>query len=152
VGEQLYFGSSDSYEIEVRSSDGSVETLIRRPIPNPPVTPEETEEFENRRRERLPNMNPMWRELHRQMTLPKTKPAYGRFLVDASGNLWVGEYSGEYLDEGTWNVFDPEGRWLGSVETPKGGRVFQIGSDFVLGMWRDDLEVERVMVYELVKP
>jgi len=31
------------------------------------------------------------------------------------------------------------------------GQVFFIGNDIVLGMWRDELGVERVKLYELVK-
>jgi hypothetical protein len=34
---------------------------------------------------------------------------------------------------------------------PEGVRVFQIGTDYLLGRWRDELEVERVRAYELVK-
>jgi hypothetical protein len=77
--------------------------------------------------------------------------AYGRLLVDSEGNLWVADYSEERDDEGTWSVFDPEGRFLGTVETPTGGRVHQIGDDFVLGIWRDELNVEYVRLYELMK-
>jgi hypothetical protein len=85
------------------------------------------------------------------MTLPETKPAYGRLLVDSEGNLWVADYSEERDDEGSWSVFDPEGRFLGAVETPTGGRVQQIGSDFVLGVWRDEFDVEYVRLYELIR-
>ncbi len=28
----------------------------------------------------------------------------------------------------------------------------QVGSDFVLGVWRDELDVEHVRLYELAKP
>ena len=38
---------------------------------------------------------------------------------------------------------------LGEVETPPEFQVFQIGSDFVLGRWTDDLDVEQVQLYKL---
>ncbi len=151
AGELLYYGSSDSFEIEVRAVDGTLQRLIRRPIPNPPVTAEEVEEFHRNLEQRQERMSPIWRNLYSQMTLPETKPAYGRLLVDSEGNLWVADYSQERDDEGTWSVFDSEGRLLGSVETPTGGRVLQIGSDFVLGIWRDELDVEYVRIYGLIK-
>jgi hypothetical protein len=147
----LYYGSSGTYEIEVRASDGTLKRLVRRPIPNAPVTAEEVEEFHRNLEERRERMSPIWRNLYSQMTLPETKPAYGRLLVDAEGNLWVADYTRERDDEGTWRVFDPEGRFLGTVETPTGGRVQQIGPDFVLGIWRDELDVEYVRLYELIK-
>ena len=50
-----------------------------------------------------------------------------------------------------WAVFDPEGRWLGDVETPRGGRVWDIGNDYVLGVWQDALGVQQVRMYRLVK-
>ncbi|MGD2152627.1 MAG: 6-bladed beta-propeller [Gemmatimonadales bacterium] len=151
AGDLLYYGSSDKYEIEVRDSDGTLQRLIRRPIPNEPVTAEEVEEFQRNLEERQERMPPIWRNMYSQMTLPETKPAYGRLLVDSEGNLWVADYARERNDEGTWSVFDPEGRFLGSVETPTGGRVLQIGSDFVLGVWRDELDVEYMRLYELIK-
>jgi hypothetical protein len=40
---------------------------------------------------------------------------------------------------------------LGQVETPTRGRLLQIGSDFVLGVWRDELDVEQVRLYRLLK-
>lgn len=147
----LYYGSSDAYEIEVRASDGTLQRLIRRPVPNAQVTAEEVEEFQRSNEESQERRSPIWRDLYSQMTLPETKPAYGRLLVDAEDNLWVADYSESRDDEGTWNVFDPEGRFLGTVETPTGGRVQQIGSDFVLGIWRDELDVEYVRLYELIK-
>ncbi len=151
AGDLLYYGSSDVYEIEVRGADGTLQRLIRRPVPNAPVTAEEVEEFHRRYEEREERMSPIWRNLYSQMTLPETKPAYGRLLADVEGNLWVADYTQERDDAGTWSVFDPEGRFLGTVETPTGGRVLQIGRDFVLGVWRDEFDVEYVRLYELIK-
>jgi hypothetical protein len=37
------------------------------------------------------------------------------------------------------------------VETPPRFRIFQIGSDFMLGRWRDELDVDHVRMYELLK-
>jgi hypothetical protein len=118
AGDLLYYGSSDAYEIELRTSDGTLQRLIRRPVPNAPVTAEEVEEFHRSYEDR-----------------------------EEDSNIWVAEYSEERDDEGTWSVFDSEGRFLGTVETPTGGRVQQIGGDFVLGVWRDELDVEYVRLY-----
>jgi len=49
-------------------------------------------------------------------------------------------------------VFDPDGRFLGSVTLPARFTSYQIGSDFILGRWEDELEVEYVEVYDLLKP
>ena len=50
-----------------------------------------------------------------------------------------------------WVVFDGSGRMLGSVTTPAGLEVTEIGEDFVLGIWRDELDVQHVQLYELMK-
>jgi hypothetical protein len=147
-GDHFYFGSSDSWEIEVRASDGSLERLIRRPIPNAPITAAEADAYHESLRERMTRMSGMWRGLYEQVTLPETKPAYGRLLADAEGNLWVSAYD----DEGTWTVFDAEGRLLGTMEIEGDVRVVEIGGDYLLGVWRDDLDVERVFLYGLAKP
>ncbi len=145
----LYFGSSDSYEIRVFTSQGTLQRIIRRPVANPVLSREEARAYEDRLLERLPEMSPPFRELHRQIELPTTKPAYSRIIVDSDGNLWVAEYPSDDSDVSLWNVFDPDGRWLGTVETPYGGFVYQIGEDFLLGVWINELDVEQVRVYNI---
>ena len=48
-------------------------------------------------------------------------------------------------------VFDPDGVMLGVVETPKRFRIYEIGSDYVLGRGADDLDVEHIQIYDLLK-
>lgn len=48
-------------------------------------------------------------------------------------------------------MFDNEGVMLGTVAMPKGFGLFQAGVDFVLGKCTDDLDVEHIQVYELIK-
>jgi hypothetical protein len=50
-----------------------------------------------------------------------------------------------------WAVFDPEGRFLGHVDTPEADRITHIGADFVLGLWTEEMDVEHVRVYRLEK-
>jgi hypothetical protein len=151
AGDRLYFGASDSYEIGVFTSEGFLERIIRRPVPNPELSREEASAYQDRLLERLPEMSPPFRELHRQIELPDTKPAFSRMIVDSGDNLWVAEYPEDDADASLWNVFDPDGRWLGTVETPYGGFVYQIGEDFLLGVWIDELDVEQVRLYRIDK-
>jgi len=50
-----------------------------------------------------------------------------------------------------WSVFAPDGVWLGRVTLPSGLEVYEIGSDYILGRSMDEMDVERILVYELVK-
>ena len=80
---------------------------------------------------------------------PKSLPAYERILADPSGHLWVLEYSIRYGQPQSWSVFDVDGRWLGTVRTPPGLRVEQVGESWVIGAWRDDAGREHVRLHEL---
>ena len=48
-------------------------------------------------------------------------------------------------------MFDADGRMLGLVETPEIVTVFEIGEDYILGEGTDDLGVEYVRVWGLVR-
>jgi hypothetical protein len=47
---------------------------------------------------------------------------------------------------------DPDGRWLGEITFPERFVLTDVGFDYVLGWWRDDLGVESVRLYDLIKP
>ena len=89
----------------------------------------------------------------RTLTFAENWPAHGtRLLVDRVGNVWVALRSSEGSDVTTWSVFNPRGIWLGNVSTPAQLRVTEIDSDAVVGVWRDNLDVQSVRVHGLRKP
>ncbi len=149
----FYYGSSDLYEIRYYSRTGLLQRLIRRAIPNLEVTDADIESY---RRERLESAEDetQRRVIERLLAedpFPQSFPAHGNLMADAEGNLWVTVYRRPGDDQPRWTVFDPSGQMLGVVSVPERFTVHQIGSDFVLGRWQDDLDVEHVRMYRLIK-
>jgi hypothetical protein len=134
-GEHLYHGSSDTYEVQVFRKEGTLERIIRRPISNTPVTARDKELF----LEDFEGGREWGRRWANELEFPETMPAYGSVHVDAVGNVWVAKYSlGREDRAGEWTVFDSAGRMLGVVEVPVGGRIRDIGEDYLIGTWRTD--------------
>lgn len=78
----------------------------------------------------------------------KTKPWLSDHIVDDLGNVWVEQYQPRWDETArAWEAFGPDGSWLDETELPAGLDVVQIGSDFVLGIWRDEVDVAHVRVY-----
>ena len=76
-------------------------------------------------------------------------PVFSRLLVDESGWLWAELYRFDVRAPVRWLVFGPNGEGLGSVDVPPDLDVRQIGRDFVLGVWQDELEVKYVRRHTL---
>jgi hypothetical protein len=72
-------------------------------------------------------------------------------LVDPEGNVWCRQYRFRYEADRTWAVFDADGRWLAPVEMPPGLHVRRFGPGWMLGVTRDELDVERVRIHRIVK-
>ncbi|WP_420636233.1 hypothetical protein [Candidatus Palauibacter sp.] len=79
-------------------------------------------------------------------------PRFGSPFADADGNVWLPSYRPAYPEEGSpYTVISPDGEWLGQVETPPGFRILDVAGGLVLGVLRDELDVENVVVYGLVE-
>ncbi|HEX9893497.1 MAG TPA: hypothetical protein VGA78_06215 [Gemmatimonadales bacterium] len=50
-----------------------------------------------------------------------------------------------------WSVFAPDGRYRGEVEFPPRFRPLDIGRDYVLGSWTDDVGAIHVQLRDLWK-
>jgi len=151
-GDRVWFGSSDTYEILGFAADGSLTQIIRRPVPNEPVTADDRAGQQAEIDERAEEASAMWRKMYESMTFPETKPAYGRFVLDRAGHLWVSEPEPDSEVAQAWNVFASDGTWLGTTHTPAGMRVLEIGPDYVLGRKNDDLGVAQIRLHKLEKP
>jgi hypothetical protein len=149
----FYYGSSDSYEVGYYALDGTLQRLIRLDRPNLQVTPEDIELYtrESLARARDERRRQIRERMYARMPWPDVMPAYDEFMTDAEDNLWIAEYRRPGDEQPRWTVFDPAGTMLGVVETPPRFRIFQIGSGFVLGRWSDELDVEHVRMYRLLK-
>jgi hypothetical protein len=106
--------------------------------------------------ERIPNADATLRQLAH---FHDVFPAYQQFLVSPEGMLWVqrtqmpselSEQESTSFDATRgwgarqWDVFDPEGLYLGEVELPNRFEMMALRTDHVLGVWRDDLDVQYV--------
>lgn len=152
-GAGFYFGPSDSYEIGYYTVEGELQRLIRLQVSNPAVTADDIERYKEREYATAPDetYRALVERLLSVQPYPETMPAYGEFVVDVEGNLWVAEYRNWGEGARRWHVFDPDGALLGVVEMPSGFTAYQVGSDFVLGSWRDESDVEHVRLFELIK-
>ena len=78
-------------------------------------------------------------------------PLFGSPFADADGNLWLPSYRPAYPEEGSpYTVISSDGEWLGQVEAPPRFRILDVAGGLVLGVLRDDMDVENVVVYGLV--
>ena len=81
-------------------------------------------------------------------------PSYEELLTDAQGNLWVRDFVRDHEDDGVrrWIVFSSDGaRVLGRFEHGEKFRPVRVSPESVLGVERDDLDVERVVLRRLIR-
>jgi hypothetical protein len=139
------------------------------------VAPEEAAEQERRIRENFRRQFPGWR--WNGPPIPRTKPAFDEIYVGKGGRIWVqvsrkgfpavpleeareaerlsGRPQLRYREPVAFDVFDPDGRFLGHVRTPDEFRtspepIFR--GEYVWAIAQDELDVMSVVRYRVVLP
>ena len=147
-------------ELRIYGLTGTLERIVRWQGESEAIQASEVEAWKEEQRSeswtrgQLPQLERAWA----QMTLPERKRAYDWIFVDGESNTWVLETPGSGSPVLEFTVFDAEGRMLGVVGVPAGlypiwiPRLVDVGSDYFLGVWLDELDVETVRMYELIKP
>ena len=81
-------------------------------------------------------------------------PAHGAIRIGRAGDIWVQEYMRPTDGDQGWLVFDANGELECRVSVPfaETWDFFEIGVDYVLGLERDELEVEHVRRYSFSRP
>ena len=161
--ERYYLGYGEEYSIKVFDRKGKLAKMVRREVPVVPVSKEEEEYAREIRRQRTPKGGVAEEEL--PFLEPSVHhPFFSEILVDGAEHLWVREYRKheDGIDRSIpqpreggqpqrFNIFDPDGHWLGSVEAPNQLQITDIGADYIAGIWRDADLVESVRVYGLTR-
>ncbi len=164
-GARLAVADTEAYAVRwVSAASGSTTRLLRRDEPARPVTSvhveawldqmaERNRTYNNHTQAQVDALRPEWRDRPRAETLPVLRSLH----LDAEGNLWVERYFGPGVEPSPFDVYAPDGTWLGSVAMPAGldcgwgAPPLDIGDDYVLGVWCDNQGVEYVRLYRLEK-
>jgi len=154
AGDRFYVADNETYEVRVYSISGQLKQVIRKQATPLPVTAADVRAYED---SVLASGDAMQRRQMRAMfanlpPAPTAYPAYApNILIDAEGNLWIRESSRQGAQQVQWSVFAPSGELLGSLEMPPRLDLLEVGTDYVLGLARDDMDVEYIMKHRLRK-
>ena len=85
---------------------------------------------------------------------PELRPAFLDLMTDQTGAVWLREHRGEFRnflhgDPRKWDVFGPDGEWLGALHTPAAVEIHQIGDDWILGIRTDDMGLQHPVLLSL---
>lgn len=149
----IYGGDNSRYEINVYRPDGTVIRSIRRPEQRKLLTDAmlarvKADELAGEDDRSRAEDESRWAK----MPKPGELPMFDDLYVDADGNLWVMEPRVVRSDPVTADVFDPTGRLLGSVALPLAFSPLEIGHDYILGIWHDDMDIQHVRMYRISRP
>lgn len=149
---RLYITDGGRFEVRVYNTSG-LERVMRTPTLPDRVTDADVRALQDARASLFQDEaeRAFVRRNVAERPKPERKPAISNVVVDDLGYVWAGDYR-PYWDHRSsrqWLVFDPEGRLLGPMQLPGTLTPLQIGRDFVLGAWRDELDVEHLRLYAL---
>ena len=155
AGDRFYVADNDTYEIKVYSIDPvRLVQIVRKEHSPVAVTDADLRRY---RDSVLASASDAARSIslssfENRPPPPRTMPAYAPDIhIDPDAYLWVRDLSGPGDPHSRWSVFAADGSYLGSIEVPAQFGVLEIGQHYVLGLRRDELDVEYVELYRLIR-
>jgi hypothetical protein len=149
-----WWTGGEEYRLHRIRADGSVVQILSRPWQPRPVDAG----IRNGVVGRLgTTMNsPFERDMLERAVFPEHLPAiYGLWASYPSGRLWVGVFDSEatwdYEHPNAWDIFEPDGLYVGRLSIPVGFRTTRITDDHVVGIWRDELDVSHARRYRIIR-
>lgn len=167
------------YRIDIHDQEGRLVRSIRRDVVVTPVTEDDIEVFKDETKhyyDTLTTDDPDDRDEDRredlreidiraQLPLPEGQPMLGDLYVSPDGSFWVERVDDlepgfklfeEEIDDDRaetrptyWDLFDEEARYLGQVALPPRFSPRSVRGRTVVGVWRDEYDLEYVVRYEV---
>ena len=171
----VYYAMTSDYSVTVRAQDGSVERIIRLNVDRPLVTEADQEAItglihESLDRERVPDR--VREVILSNLTFAERYPAFAALMPGPDGSLWLqGVRSARDIKPGEanqqdmmvngstagmvastkWQVFGPDGHYLGEVKLPPRFRPIRSVGDRIYGIAWDELDVQYVVRLRVVE-
>lgn len=163
AGNQYIVADNSRYELRFFDPNGSLRRIVRRSLELRALTDAHYEVIKAVWAESAPSeaaLETAWAPMA-SLPRPETMPAFGAWnddsgmsgavLYDDAGNAWVRQYFALGDEKNLWEVFDPSGKLLGPVELPFGFAPLHIDTDFMVGRWLDEFDVQYLHGYSIQK-
>lgn len=166
----IYHAPGDTTEVLAYDTDGTLTQRFHRRYEPRPVSQADRDAWTQMSRRNV-DMLERDREFAERMlslaTFDDVMPEVRSLLVDELGDTWaerhlglahtrpimIGEGREQFpVDSSTWDVFAPDGIWLGTVDLVAGREPTFIADDYVLMRGADEAGVAQVWKYALIKP
>ncbi len=157
-GDSVWVAEGYDPQLQLRNAAGQVVRTIELPW-RVRLAGNQWSQLEANVRERK---NTLQLELLEEIPRPDQVPTIGGVLLDDRGFLWVKEYDpsldsiwlkrGDALNigpGGSWRIMSPAGAWVARVRMPANLMPLDVVGNRVLGVARDDLDVEHVVVHSI---
>ena len=144
-GGEIYAALGGDYRISELGTSGDTVRVLRRtvePLPIPPAGRDSLRDVLIERYTQVAGEPP-----REAVPVPVRMPALLALEVDETDHLWVLRPTVDPAGM-EWDVFDPEGGYLGAVSLPA-MFVMHIGERSIAGVVYDEMGVQRVRVYPL---
>ncbi len=157
----LVWAMNAAYEIRRHAPDGSLVAVVRRDSGRRPVSQQDRAVLTELVRDMMVDQGvppAAVQAISSRMRIAADFPALAAVHVGRDGRIWVqrvaipseAEEDDAPLDpmnpgSPDWDVFDGDGRWLGTVRLPDRFTMMAIRDDALYGVVRDDLDVQRVV-------
>lgn len=151
--ERIYVGDNDTTYVKVFSLDGEELGTIHVASRAVSVTASHLEGSRSRTLDRI-GRDVRQREYFEHswdvVPQPSRFPYWDSMVADALGFLWVSSPNIPGTPK-VWTIFDSGGRPVSSVQLPEAFRPIEIGRDYMLGVARDEFDVEYVHMYRVTR-
>ena len=149
--DRFFVGETGRPEVEVYRLDGALVQIVRWEAEPTPVTGDDHDVFRDEVLNGLtrPNRRPDYERWLAAVPYPESKPFFRELAADPSGHLWVQPWERGSEDRNRWLVFAPSGRLTAEVEVPAAHTILDLGTDYAVTVWKDDLDLEYVRIYHV---
>lgn len=134
----LYAAEGGTWDVGVYESSGRKVREIRDLHPRVAVT-----------QAMVDSLPPLPAGMKRTDHIPDSLPAIGKVVADGDGRIWAVAYRASDGNPTTARVYDGEGRLVGLVGIPGGFELQDVRDNRVVGVQKDEMDVETVVVYAL---
>ncbi len=150
--DRIFVGETERREIEALDYAGAITMLIRWDNDPVPVTGADRGQFESYSLDRArANRRAHVRRWLDVISFPEVKPSFKEITTDRVGRLFVRNWDAFNSETVDWLVFRVDGHLTANLTVPTDLELLEIGDDYVITLWKDELDVEFVRVYQLRK-